>query len=160
MVFSGLKARGNFTVSGVVKEGQMQSASITSVKGGEACVLCRGIHSATVTDENGAETVQKSTFVVDGVELSEESTDFNSFYTNFLNPKANYVIPEDTVVEGEAFLKLRYKRTEPSYPNLVMEYFPLDESFYAVRINGVMMYAVDRRAVDTLMAEINAYVPE
>lgn len=114
----------------------------------------------TVTDENGAETVQKSTFVVDGVELSEESTDFNSFYTNFLNPKANYVIPEDTVVEDEAFLKLRYKRTEPSYPNLVMEYFPLDESFYAVRINGVMMYAVDRRAVDTLMVEINAYVPE
>ncbi len=114
----------------------------------------------TVTDENGATSVDKTVAIVDGVTLGEEDSNFNTFYTNFLNPKANRVIPEDTAVEGEAFLKLRYKRTDASYPDYFMEYFPLDESFYAVRINGVMMYAVDQRAVDALMEEINLYLAD
>lgn len=113
-----------------------------------------------VADDNGAETVQKSIITVDGKLLPEESTAFNSYYTNFLNPKANRVIPEDTAVEGEPFFTLCYKRTDASYPDLYMEYFPFDDSNYAIRINGVVMYAVDKRAVDSLMQTINEYVPE
>lgn len=111
-------------------------------------------------DESGATINKSSTFFVDGVQVSEDAPSFNTFYTNFLNPKANHVIPEDTQVEGEPFLKLRYKRTEEKYEDFLMEYFPFDDSFYAVRINGVMMYAVDKRAVDTLMEEIQLYAPQ
>ena len=113
-----------------------------------------------VVDESGATINKSSTFFVDGVQVSEDAPSFNTFYTNFLNPKANHVIPEDTQVEGEPFLKLRYKRTEEKYEDFLMEYFLFDDSFYAVRINGVMMYAVDKRAVDTLMEEIQLYAPQ
>ena len=41
-----------------------------------------------------------------------------------------------------------------------MEYFPYDNSYYAVRINGVVMYAVDKRDVDTIINGIKAYVPD
>lgn len=137
----------------------IHSVAELEVKMGDVTHLYELEHEK-VADENGAETVKKSNFIVDGKRLPEGSTGFNTFYTNFLNPKANRVIPEDTAVEGEPFFTLRYKRTESSYQNLYMEYFPFDDSYYAVRINGVMMYAVDKRPVDTLMQEINAYVPE
>ena len=55
LFFLGLKARGNFTVSGVVRDGKMQEATILSNKGGEVCVLCDGIEKACVTDDNGRE---------------------------------------------------------------------------------------------------------
>ena len=51
--FAGLKARGNFTLSGVVKDGKMQEATLLSVKGGEICVVCQGIENACVTDAEG-----------------------------------------------------------------------------------------------------------
>ena len=53
--FAGLKARGNFTLSGVVKDGKMQEATLLSVKGGEICVICQGIENACVTDAEGRE---------------------------------------------------------------------------------------------------------
>ena len=55
--FSGLKARGNFTLSGVVHDGKMQEATILSCKGGEVCVLCEGIEKARITDNNGREVI-------------------------------------------------------------------------------------------------------
>lgn len=113
-----------------------------------------------VTDESGTSTTTKSTFVVDGVPVSEDSTSFNTFYTNFVKPAASYVLPEDTKAEGEPVLTLRYKRVDPAYGDLYIEYFPYDDSFYAARINGVMMYAVDMRDIETLMDGVNAYVPD
>lgn len=61
--FSGLKARGNFTISGVVRNGKMQEATILSCKGGEVCVLCEGVEGARVTDSQGKEI---TTFAKDG----------------------------------------------------------------------------------------------
>ena len=113
-----------------------------------------------VTDESGTSTTTKSTFVVDGVPVSEDSTSFNTFYTNFVKPSASYVLPEDTKAEGEPVLTLRYKRVDPAYGDLYIEYFPYDDSFYAARINGVMMYAVDMRDIETLMNGVTAYVPD
>jgi len=111
-----------------------------------------------IKSENG--TTRNSTFVVDGVKVSDDSSSFNTFYTYFINPEASFVLPVDTKAEGEPILTLRYKRTDPAYGDLFMEYFPYDDSFYAVRINGVMMYAVDKRDVDNLMQGINEYVPD
>lgn len=51
--FSGLKARGNFTVSAIVREGKMQRVEITSMKGGKLCLVCRGVEDVTVIDEEG-----------------------------------------------------------------------------------------------------------
>lgn len=113
-----------------------------------------------VEDAGNSEIIKESTFVVDGVQVSEESTSFNTFYTYFVKPTASFVLPVDTKAEGEALLTLRYKRTDPAYGDLMMEYFPYDDSFYAVRINGVMMYAVDKRDVDALMKGIAEYVPD
>lgn len=113
-----------------------------------------------VTDESGTSTTKKSAFVVDGVPLSEDSTSFNTFYTYFVKPTASFVLPEDMQPEGEPILTLRYKRVDPAYGDLFMEYFAYDDSFYAVRINGVMMYAVDKRDVDSLMKGVNEYVFE
>ena len=48
--FSGLKARGNFTLSGTVRDGKMQQLTITSVKGGRVCIVCRGVKNATIVD--------------------------------------------------------------------------------------------------------------
>ena len=105
-------------------------------------------------------TTRESTYFADGVKVNNESSSFNTFYTYFVNPEASFVIPADTKAEGEPILTLRYKRTDPAYGDLFMEYFPYDDSFYAVRINGVMMYAVDKRDVDNLMQGINEYVPD
>jgi len=113
-----------------------------------------------VTDESGTSTTKKSSFVVDGVKVSDESTSFNTFYTNFVKPTASWILPEDTKAEGEPVITLRYKRTDPAYGDLLMEYFPYDDSFYALRINGVMMYAVDKRDIATMIDGINAYVPD
>ena len=108
----------------------------------------------------GDSSTRESTFVADGVPVNNESSGFNTFYTYFIKPQASFVLPADTKAEGEPVLTLRYKRTDPAYEDLFMEYFPYDDSFYAVRINGVMMYAVDKRDVDALMKGINEYVPE
>lgn len=112
-----------------------------------------------VTDENGG-TTKKSHFVVDGVKVSDESTSFNTFYTRFVKPTASYVLPADTKAEGDAVVTLRYKRTDPTYGNLLIEYFPYDDSFYAARINGVMMYAVDKRDIDNMLDGIDDYIPD
>lgn len=113
-----------------------------------------------VEDAGNSEFIKESTFVVDGVQVSEDSTSFNTFYTYFVKPTASFVLPADTKAEGEPILTLRYKRTEPAYGDLFMEYFPYDDSFYAVRINDVMMYAVDKRDVDNLIKGVNEYVPD
>lgn len=116
-------------------------------------------HKEVVDEASGTSSI-KSSFVVDGVAVSAESTSFNTFYTNFVKPTASYVLPADTMVEGEPVITLRYKRTKKEYSDLFMEYFPYDNSYYAVRINGVVMYAVDKRDVDTMINGINAYVPD
>ena len=108
----------------------------------------------------GDSSTRESTFVADGVPVNNESSEFNTFYTYFIKPQASFVLPADTKAEGEPVLTLRYKRTDPAYEDLFMEYFPYDDSFYAVRINDVMMYAVDKRDVDALMKGINEYVPD
>jgi len=51
--FYGLKARGNFTVSCVYKEGKIQNAEITSNVGGEVKLCAEGIKTAQVWDEKG-----------------------------------------------------------------------------------------------------------
>lgn len=104
--------------------------------------------------------IKESSFVVDGVQVSEDSSSFNTFYTNFVKPVASFVIPADTQAEGEPLIALRYTRTDAAYGDLLIEYFPYDDSFYAARINGVMMYAVDKRDVDNLIQSINEYVPD
>lgn len=111
-------------------------------------------------DESGENVTRTSTFVVDGVAVSEESSSFNTFYTCFVKPTASWILPEDTKAEGEPVLTLRYKRTNPAYGDLFIEYFPYDDSFYAARINGTMMYAVDKRDIDNMMEAISAYVPD
>ena len=126
---------------------------------GETRHLYEMTHKEVVDEESGTSSI-KSRFVVDGVAVSEESTSFNTFYTYFVKPTASYVLPEDTVVECEPVITLRYKRTKKEYSDLFMEYFPYDNSYYAVRINGVVMYAVDKRDVDTMINGINAYVPD
>ena len=113
-----------------------------------------------IVNENSESITREYSFVVDGVPLSEGSTSFNTFYTYFVNQEASFVLPEDMQPETEPILTVRYKRTNSSYQDLFMEYFPYDDSFYAVRINGVMMYAVDKRDVDTLMNGVNEYVFE
>ena len=114
----------------------------------------------TIEDEENGTSTTKSSFVVDGVQVSEESTSFNTFYTNFVKPQASFVLPVDTAAEGEPVMTLRYKRTNSAYGDLFVEYFAYDDSFYAARINGVMMYAVDKRDVDNLMQAISGYVPD
>lgn len=52
--FSGLKARGNFTVSVRAENGCAVYAEIESVKGGSVCVHARGIRSAIVRTATGA----------------------------------------------------------------------------------------------------------
>lgn len=113
-----------------------------------------------IPDETGENVTRKSTFVVDGVPVSEDSSSFNTFYTNFVKPTASWILPADTKAEGEPVMTLRYQRTESAYGDLFIEYFPYDDSFYATRINGTMMYAVDKRDIDAMIENINAYVPD
>ena len=51
--FKGLKARGNFTVSCVVKGGQIQRAELLSVKGGEVTIVCKGMANVIVANSLG-----------------------------------------------------------------------------------------------------------
>jgi hypothetical protein len=51
--FKGLKARGNFTVSCVVKDGTMQTAEIVSEKGGEVTIVCGGMANVVVINSLG-----------------------------------------------------------------------------------------------------------
>lgn len=59
--FKGLKARGNFTVSCIVKEGKIQNVEIESVKGGFICVHGHGMQSIWVTDTSGKNVKVKNT---------------------------------------------------------------------------------------------------
>ena len=51
--FKGLKARGNFTVSAKIVNGDLERVEIVSVKGGEARVLYKGMKNVRVTDSQG-----------------------------------------------------------------------------------------------------------
>ena len=51
--FRGLKARGNFTLSGVLKNGVLERVEVSSVVGGEITVRCKGMRKVIVTDRNG-----------------------------------------------------------------------------------------------------------
>lgn len=62
--FSGLKARGNFTVSCVYKDGKIEKCTILSVVGGSVGVKAKGIKNATVRTQNGESVL---TELVDGV---------------------------------------------------------------------------------------------
>lgn len=137
----------------------IHTISELEVKLGDTSHLYEMTHK-DVEDAANTSIIKESTFVVDGVQVSADSTSFNTFYTYFVKPTASFVLPADTQAEGSPLLTLRYKRTETAYGDLFMEYFPYDDSFYAVRINGVMMYAVDKRDVDNLIQGINEYVPD
>ena len=96
--FSGLKARGNFTVSATADEGVICEATILSNKGGEVCMIGRGVKSASVTDETGKEvettitedglllaTEEGKTYTIKGfnnVELCAMPTHFNAYWTD------------------------------------------------------------------------------
>lgn len=62
--FSGLKARGNFTVSCVYKDGKIEKCSILSVVGGSVGVKAKGAKNVVVCTEKG-KSVQTS--FIDGV---------------------------------------------------------------------------------------------
>jgi len=51
--FKGLKARGNFTIAGEVKEGGLTRVQVFSAVGGEARICYKGVKNVVVTDENG-----------------------------------------------------------------------------------------------------------
>ncbi len=58
--FSGLKARGNFTISCQVEEGKVKQAEILSVVGGEIKLCCQGMGGVTVKDASGNKVSAKT----------------------------------------------------------------------------------------------------
>lgn len=103
--FYGLKARGNFTLSCVYKEGEIQKAEIVSNVGGEVKLRAEGINSAQVWDETGTKVEikrEESALIF----VSERNK--NYFITNFSSCSRNAITPKLFATWEESGVQLRW----------------------------------------------------
>ena len=117
------------------------------------------IKHTTTTDEDGNEE-EVDVFYLDGTEYDESKA--RTIYQTLISPMYNAEIPEGyNDSNKEPVVTFTFKRTDESgKADIVSEYREYDESFYTVTVNGVELFLVDKRDIQTAMKAIQGQVSE
>ncbi len=113
----------------------------------------------TTTDDEGNTTTENAGYVVNGVTLTDD-TAFTILYQVVIGAKMNGVLPKGTKADTETLLSLKFNRTSESYRDTLIEYKSYDNNNDAVCINGVAVLTIDKRDVEAMIKELEAFTVE
>lgn len=113
-----------------------------------------GYKTETVAD--GLES-KAADFTADGVSVVEGETEFRELYNTIVSLKKEGDFPADAEYEEKPYLTVKFIRNDVSLPDIIVEYLPYNESYYAVRWNGEVKYTVDARDISKCVETINNY---
>ena len=91
--FSGLVARGNFSVDASWRDGSVTELAVTSRSGGEVKIHVQNIKDATIRDSKG----KKVQFTIDGADYATFNTEAGETYTVTNIPKKVTVAPAESL---------------------------------------------------------------
>jgi len=119
----------------------------------------------TEVDDEGNEKRVNSAYTVDGKkfvvgEHEEEISAFKKIYQAIIGVQGDKLIKEELEYnKKDVIFSVLYERVSEDYKELLIEYLPYNDSYYAVRINGDFMFLADCRDVDTMMETVMSYEP-
>lgn len=119
----------------------------------------------TEVDDEGKEKQVNSVYTINGKkfvagENDTEISNFKKIYQAIIGVQGDKLIKEELEYnKKDVIFSILYERTSDAYKELLIEYLPYSESYYAVRINGDFLFLADCRDVDSMIKTVMAYEP-
>lgn len=129
----------------------------------EVQVECSGkkhtyeIQYQTVTADDGSKTTEQSGHVIDGVQKTVEESGFKGLYAKLVGTISKGFLSDTAKVSEEPVLTVRFLRNDNTLPEIFVEYLPYDNNYYAVRINGVLLFKADKRDINRVVEAVEEY---
>ncbi len=119
-----------------------------------------------IDNKKNTMSIDKTKEKVDGEEIEVlkytfngnpvDETKFKELYQLIISPTTEHLIPKDYVKpqNDTPIITITYYRTTDTDKKVTVNYYPYDESYYRVNVNGVEYFLTDLRRINEIMEEI------